>query len=78
MHKQAAALVRAVRVVYPHHRTNIESLKCECRRLWNVPHFMWEQLLRSFSAMGNARGLRLMHFDRAMAGPADFLLLISG
>lgn len=54
-------LVQAVRTVYPYHRANIERLKRDGRRLWRVSHFIWEQLLRSFSTMGNARGLRLMY-----------------
>jgi hypothetical protein len=61
MLKPGTILVSAVRVIYPRHRTTIERLKRDCRRLWNTPQFVWEQLLRSFSTMGNARGLRLMH-----------------
>ena len=53
-------LVRAVRAVYPFHRTTIERLKREGRRIWNGPDFMWEQLLRSFATMGNSRGKRLI------------------
>src|SRR4051812_33607048 len=53
-------LVRAVRAVYPAHRAKIERLKREGRRIWNAPDFIWEQLLRSFSTMGNSRGARPM------------------
>jgi hypothetical protein len=49
-----------VRAVYPHHRATIERLKRDGRQIWNTPNFIWEQLLRSFSTMGNARGVRLM------------------
>ena len=53
-------LVRAVRAVYPAHRSTIERLKRDGRRIWNDPDFMWEQLLRSFATMGNSRGKRLI------------------
>jgi len=60
MFKQKQTLVRAVRAVYPTHSPTIERLKREGRRIWTAPDFIWEQLLRSFSTMGNARGARLM------------------
>jgi len=53
-------LVRAVRAVYPAHRDRIECLKRDGRRIWRARDFIWEQLLRSFSTMGNSRGARLM------------------
>jgi hypothetical protein len=53
-------LVRAVRAVYPAHRSTIERVKREGPRIWKAPDFIWEQLLRSFSTMGNSRGARLM------------------
>jgi hypothetical protein len=60
MFDQKHNLVRAVRTVYEHHRTEIDDLKREGELLWMAPDFIWEQLLRSFSTMGNARGMRLM------------------
>jgi hypothetical protein len=53
-------LVQAVRAVYPAYRAVVEQRKREGRQIWNTPDFIWEQLLRSFSTMGNARGARLM------------------
>ena len=53
-------LVRAVLAVYPDKRKIVEQRKREGRRIWNHPEFIWEQLLRSFSTMGNSRGKRLM------------------
>jgi hypothetical protein len=53
-------LVRAVRAVYPANRNIVEQRKREARQIWDHPDFIWEQLLRSFSTMGNSRGARLM------------------
>jgi hypothetical protein len=53
-------LARAVRAVYESNRDVVEQRKREARQIWAHPDFIWEQLLRSFSTMGNSRGKRLM------------------
>jgi hypothetical protein len=53
-------LVRVVGVVYPAHRAVVEKRKREGRVIWRAADFIWEELLRSFSTMGNSQGKRLM------------------
>ena len=53
-------LVRAVCAVYPARRADLEKRKRQGRTIWNAPDFIWEQLLRSFSTMGNSLGKLLM------------------